>query len=127
MSIPKTMKAMLLTGHGGPGKLVFENHWPTPDIAPDEVLIRVGACGINNTDIWVREGAYGDSDDPDAVAPNLTVLGLQVLRKQMVHHMRPIKRRNRDEIEERQNQVDIQPERSRLVQNADHTSKGSRR
>ena len=30
--------------------------------------MRVGACGINNTDIWVREGAYGASDDPDAVA-----------------------------------------------------------
>jgi NADPH:quinone reductase-like Zn-dependent oxidoreductase len=68
MSIPKTMKAMLLTGHGGPEKLVLENNWPTPGIAPDEVLVRVGACGINNTDIWVREGAYGVSDDPDAVA-----------------------------------------------------------
>lgn len=63
MPIPKTMKAMLLTGHGGPEKLVFENNWPTPDIEPDEVLVRVGACGINNTDIWVREGAYGVSDD----------------------------------------------------------------
>lgn len=62
------MKAMLLSGHGGPEKLVFENNWPTPDIDADEVLVQVGACGINNTDIWVREGAYGDSDDPDAVA-----------------------------------------------------------
>jgi len=68
MPFPKTMKAMLLTGHGGPEKLVFENNWPTPDIDADEVLVRVGACGINNTDIWVREGAYGVSDDPDAVA-----------------------------------------------------------
>ena len=68
MSIPKMMKAMLLTGHGGPEKLVFEKNWPIPDIDPDEVLVRVGACGINNTDIWVREGAYGVSDDPDAVA-----------------------------------------------------------
>jgi NADPH:quinone reductase-like Zn-dependent oxidoreductase len=68
MSIPKTMKAMLLTGHGGPEKLVLENNWPTADIAPDEVLVRVGACGINNTDIWVREGAYGVAADPDAVA-----------------------------------------------------------
>ena len=68
MSIPETMKAMLLTGHGGPEKLVLENSWPTPDISPDEVLVRVGACGINNTDIWVREGAYGATDDPDTVA-----------------------------------------------------------
>ena len=42
--------------------------WPVPVIAPGEVLIKVGACGINNTDIWVREGAYGSSDDPDEVA-----------------------------------------------------------
>jgi len=68
MTIPTTMKAMLLTGHGGPEKLVLERNWPTPEIGPNEVLIRVGACGINNTDIWVREGAYGVSDDPDAVA-----------------------------------------------------------
>ena len=68
MAVPKTMKAMLLTGHGGPEKLVLEKDWPIPDVALEEVLIRVGACGINNTDIWVREGAYGASDDPDAVA-----------------------------------------------------------
>jgi NADPH:quinone reductase-like Zn-dependent oxidoreductase len=68
MSIPETMKAMLLTGHGGLEKLVLNKDWPTPDITAEEVLIKVGACGINNTDIWVREGAYGASDDPDAVA-----------------------------------------------------------
>lgn len=68
MSLPKTMKAMVLTGHGGPGKLEFREDWPVPDIETDEVLVKVGACGVNNTDIWVREGAYGTSDDPDAVA-----------------------------------------------------------
>ena len=68
MSLPETMKAMLLTGHGGPDKLQLAPDWPVPDVANDEVLIRVGACGINNTDIWVREGAYGSSDDPDEVA-----------------------------------------------------------
>ncbi len=59
---------MLLTGHGGPEKLVYNESFPVPNVAADEVLIKVGACGINNTDIWVREGAYGASDDPDAVA-----------------------------------------------------------
>jgi len=68
MSVPSTMKAMLLTGHGGPEKLVYENDWPTPSVASDEVLVQVGACGINNTDIWVREGAYGSTDDPNEVA-----------------------------------------------------------
>lgn len=65
--VPETMKAMLLTGHGGPDKLVLDEHHPVPTITPDEVLIKVGACGINNTDIWVREGAYGSSDDPEEV------------------------------------------------------------
>lgn len=68
MSLPKTMKAIILTGHGGPEKLEFREDWPVPDVAPDEVLVKVGACGINNTDIWVREGAYGSSDDPEAIA-----------------------------------------------------------
>ena len=68
MSVPSTMRAMLLTGHGGPEKLVFDENWPTPAVTSDEVLIRVGACGINNTDIWVREGAYGSTDDPNEVA-----------------------------------------------------------
>jgi len=62
------MKAMLLTGYGGPEKLVLKSNWPIPTIASDEVLVRVGACGINNTDIWVREGAYGSTDDPNEVA-----------------------------------------------------------
>ncbi len=68
MSVPTTMKAMLLTGHGGPEKLEFCNSFPVPQIAPDEVLVKVGACGINNTDVWVREGAYGSSADPDEVS-----------------------------------------------------------
>lgn len=68
MSVPKTMKAMLLTGHGGPENLEYDENFPVPEISPNEVLINVGACGINNTDIWVREGAYGSSDDPDEVA-----------------------------------------------------------
>jgi alcohol dehydrogenase len=68
MSVPETMKAMLLTGHGGTDKLQLEPNWPLPEVATDEVLVKVGACGVNNTDIWVREGAYGSSDNPDEVA-----------------------------------------------------------
>jgi len=68
ISVPATKKAMLLTGHGGPENLKFCNNFPVPEIASDEVLVKVGGCGINNTDIWVREGAYGSSDDPDEVA-----------------------------------------------------------
>jgi NADPH:quinone reductase-like Zn-dependent oxidoreductase len=32
------------------------------------VLIEVGACGVNNTDLWTRQGAYGREDDPNAIS-----------------------------------------------------------
>lgn len=54
-----TMRAMLLTGFGGYEKLEYRHDVPLPTPAADEVLIKVGACGVNNTDIWTREGAYG--------------------------------------------------------------------
>lgn len=53
------MKAIQLVGHGGLDKLVLRNDIPAPNVAQNEVLIKVGACAINNTDIWTRLGAYG--------------------------------------------------------------------
>lgn len=51
------MNAVLLTGHGGPEKLVYTQvEKPTPQ--PTEVLIQVGACSVNNTDINTRTGWY---------------------------------------------------------------------
>ncbi len=55
----ETMRAMLLTGFGGPEKLVYRTDVAIPAPKPGEVLVQVGACGVNNTDIWTREGAYG--------------------------------------------------------------------
>lgn len=60
------MRAAVLTGFGGPECLTVRVV-PTPEPAPGEVLVRVGAAGMNNTDIWTREGAYGSGSDPDAV------------------------------------------------------------
>jgi NADPH:quinone reductase-like Zn-dependent oxidoreductase len=67
-SLPKTMKAVVLTGHGGIDKLVYREDVPVPTPAAGEVLIEVSACGMNNTDVWVREGAYGTEQDPHAVS-----------------------------------------------------------
>ena len=61
------MKAVLLSGYGGPEKLEYREDVPTPEPAAGEVLVKVGACGVNNTDLWTREGAYGQADDPEAV------------------------------------------------------------
>jgi NADPH:quinone reductase-like Zn-dependent oxidoreductase len=52
------MRAVLLTGHGGYGKLELREDVPVPNPGPDDVLIRVGAAGINNTDINTRIGWY---------------------------------------------------------------------
>jgi NADPH:quinone reductase-like Zn-dependent oxidoreductase len=62
------MRAVLLTGHGGPEKLVYREDVPLPAPAPGEVLIEVTACGMNNTDVWVRQGAYGTEEDAGAVS-----------------------------------------------------------
>ena len=52
------MKAMVTMGHGGPEQVVWHENWPRPEPAEEEVLIRVRACGLNNTDINTRSGWY---------------------------------------------------------------------
>ncbi len=66
-SLPETMRAAVLTHHGGPDAVELRDH-PVPALGADDVLVRVGAAGVNNTDVWTREGAYGDADDPEAKA-----------------------------------------------------------
>jgi len=58
MNIPQTMQAMVLTGHGGMDRLVFKTDWPVPTVGDQEVLIKVSACGMNNTDVNTRSGWY---------------------------------------------------------------------
>ena len=52
------MKGVQLTGHGGPEKLVWNDTIPTPRPGPEDVLVRVLAAGVNNTDINTRIGWY---------------------------------------------------------------------
>ncbi|KMW59338.1 Alcohol dehydrogenase [Candidatus Rhodobacter oscarellae] len=56
--IPTTMRAIVLTGHGGLDKLEYRTDWPVPQPAPHQVLIRVHATGMNNTDVNTRSGWY---------------------------------------------------------------------
>ena len=60
---PTHMRAMLLTGFGSTDKLQYRDDVPVPTPGPHQVLIEVGACGVNNTDVWTREGAYGASEE----------------------------------------------------------------
>ena len=61
MTQPKTMRAMVTVGHGDLDKIVWHEDWPRPEPAPGEVLIKVGACGLNNTDVNTRSGWYSKS------------------------------------------------------------------
>jgi NADPH:quinone reductase-like Zn-dependent oxidoreductase len=63
---PPTMTAVLLTGYGGFDCLEVRDDVPVPHPDADEVLIKVSAAGINNTDINTRVGWYA----PDLVAPS---------------------------------------------------------
>jgi NADPH:quinone reductase-like Zn-dependent oxidoreductase len=56
--LPDMMAAVLLTGHGGLDKLDYRTDVPVPRPAMGEVLIRVAAAGINNTDVNTRIGWY---------------------------------------------------------------------
>lgn len=68
------MAAAVLTGHGGLDKLEYRTDVPVPRPAEQEVLIRVEAAGINNTDINTRLGWYSKavSGDTNAVASSGT-------------------------------------------------------
>lgn len=61
MTLPDKMKAVVLEGHGGLEKLVYHEDWPMPDVGDDDVLIKVEACGLNNTDVNTRSGWYSKS------------------------------------------------------------------
>jgi NADPH:quinone reductase-like Zn-dependent oxidoreductase len=57
----KCMAAVLLTGHGGFETLEYRTDVLIPLPKPGEVLIRVAAAGVNNTDINTRIGWYSKS------------------------------------------------------------------
>jgi len=66
--IPKKMRGVYLTGHGDLDRLEYRNDIPTPIPGPYDVLIKIGAAGVNNTDINTRKAWYskGDGDSQDA-------------------------------------------------------------
>ncbi|MEO0423962.1 MAG: alcohol dehydrogenase family protein [Pseudomonadota bacterium] len=57
------MKAVQLVGHGGLDQLVYREDVPVPVPGARDVLIRVAAAGVNNTDLNTRLGWYSKGGD----------------------------------------------------------------
>ena len=58
MTLPATMKAMVTKGHGDMDMMVYHDDWKRPEPGTGQVLVKVGACGLNNTDVNTRSGWY---------------------------------------------------------------------
>lgn len=85
--LPGHMCAVLLTGHGGLDRLVYRDDVPLPLVGSGDVLIRVAAAGVNNTDLNTRLGWYSKSvttgtadeiDDAGGVAADGSWSGLPI-------------------------------------------------
>lgn len=68
MSFPKKMSGIVLNDHGGSEMLEWRENLPVPVPGKDDVVVRVSAAGVNNTDINTRTGWYskGEAEADDA-------------------------------------------------------------
>ncbi|HTU79045.1 MAG TPA: medium chain dehydrogenase/reductase family protein [Solirubrobacteraceae bacterium] len=60
------MKAVVITGHGGPEKLQVRER-PDPPLGPGQVRIEVAAAGVNFADVMATMGLYRDAPKPPCV------------------------------------------------------------
>src|ERR1700743_1292859 len=68
------MKAVVITHPGGPEVLKLEEK-PKPNFAPNEVLIKVAAAGINRPDVFQRKGNYPPPKGAPQNIPGLEIAG----------------------------------------------------
>ncbi len=75
--IPRTMRAVVLTGHGGLDRYDYREDWPAPQTQPGEVLIKVHACGLNNTDVNTRTAWYSKGVSDGTTGATFAAAGKQ--------------------------------------------------
>jgi alcohol dehydrogenase, propanol-preferring len=79
MKIPETMRAMLLLEQKQPLKLT---RVPIPQPAPDQVLLRIHACGVCRTDLHILDGELSEPKLPlipgHQIVGTVTTLGAGV-------------------------------------------------
>ncbi|CAM6017325.1 unnamed protein product [Sphagnum balticum] len=63
MEVPTTHKAWTYAEYGPPGVLKLEQI-PVPDVAADEVLVKVYAAALNPVDGKRRQGKLKNTDSP---------------------------------------------------------------
>src|SRR5690348_4021951 len=68
MPIPATMRALQQSSLNGPQDLHLINDAPVPRPGPGELLIRVGAAGVNFVDISQAHGTFAGAPQPPYVA-----------------------------------------------------------
>lgn len=68
------MKAVVITHPGGPEVLKLEEK-PKPNFAPNEVLVKVAAAGINRPDVFQRKGNYPPPKGAPQNIPGLEIAG----------------------------------------------------
>jgi alcohol dehydrogenase, propanol-preferring len=83
MQIPKTMHAMVLQTPGSP---LVHKELPVPMPKPDQVLIKVHACGVCRTDLHVVDGELPDPQLP--IIPGHEIVGSVVLAGENVDSFR---------------------------------------
>ncbi len=66
------MKAVAIYAHGGMDQLVYEDHFPEPEIDANEVLIDIKATSLNYHDVFTRRGM------PGIKIPMPMVMGLDI-------------------------------------------------
>ncbi|MFT6914720.1 MAG: NADPH:quinone reductase-like Zn-dependent oxidoreductase [Motiliproteus sp.] len=64
--LPATMRGVQLLGHGGMEMLQFKSDIPVPVPGPKDLLVRVTAAAVNNTDINTRIAWYSKKEGADA-------------------------------------------------------------
>jgi NADPH2:quinone reductase len=68
------MKAIVITAAGGPEVLQIRER-PQPVIAPNEVLVKVSAAGVNRPDVYQRKGNYPAPKGAPADIAGLEIAG----------------------------------------------------
>ncbi|MGK9185593.1 alcohol dehydrogenase family protein [Priestia filamentosa] len=64
-TIPQKMRGVYLTGNGGFEKLEYHTNIDVPIPKAGEVLVKIGAAAVNNTDVNTRIGWYSKSVKPE--------------------------------------------------------------